>query len=419
MKIIIVNFRYFISGGPERYLFNITKLLESKGHQVVPFSVKHKLNVHTKYDHYFLDSLGSGDEVYSKDFKKNRIRLFFKVLMRFFYSIEAKNKFSHLIKTEKPDVIYVLHYKGMISPSIFDTAQKYNIPIIQRISDFSSICANNVLFNYKLNQICEKCINGSKLNGIFGKCSNGSLVNSIIKVFALYVEDMMRLSKKIDAYVVPSEFTITKLASAGVQKNKMNFIPTFFSGIENYKSNDITNENFILYFGRVDADKGIEFLIESFKNLNLQLIVIGESISSEYYERMKHLIVGNENISLIGKKTFAEIAEYLKKCSFVVVPSLWYDNFPNVVLEAYYFQKPVIASRIGSLQYMVEDNVTGLLFERNNKQDFINKVNFLYENPSEITRMGKNALTKLQDKYNPETHYNNLIELFSRMIKSK
>jgi glycosyltransferase involved in cell wall biosynthesis len=419
MKIIIVNYRYFISGGPERYLFNVTKLLESNGHEVIPFSVKHKLNVYSKYEHYFLESFGSSDEVYSKDFKKNKIKLFFKVLTRFFYSLEAKHKFSYLIQIEKPDVIYVLHYKGLISPSIFDTAKKHNIPIIQRISDFNRICANNVLFDYKQNQICEKCITGTKLNGIIGRCSNGSLVNSIIKVFALYVEDMMHLSTKIDAYVVPSEFTISKLASAGIQIDKMNFIPTFFSGIENYKSNEITNDNFILYFGRVDADKGIEFLIETFKSLNLQLVIIGESISAEYYARMNQLIVGHENISLIGKKTFGEIAEYLRKCSFVVVPSLWYDNFPNVVLEAYYFKKPVIASRIGSLQNMVEDNVTGLLFERNNKEDFIKKVNYLYKNQPEITRMGRNALTRLKDKYNPESHYNSLIELFSRMIKSK
>ena len=193
-----------------------------------------------------------------------------KVLNRFFYSFEAKRKFSYLLKSEKPDIIYVLHYKGLISPSIFDVAKRHNIPIIQRISDFNRICANNVLFDYKRNQICEKCINNLKLNGIFGKCSNGSVINSIIKVFALYIEDIMRLSSKTDAYVVPSYFTIRKLVNAGSEIEKMNLIPTFFSGIDDYNSNDITNDNFILYYGRVDADKGIEFLIESFKSLNQQ-----------------------------------------------------------------------------------------------------------------------------------------------------
>ena len=89
------------------------------------------------------------------------------------------------------------------------------------------------------------------------------------------------------------------------------------------------------------------------------------------------------------------------------------------MLEAYCFQKPVIASRIGSLEYMVEDNVTGLLFERNNKKDFIQKIDYLFANPLEVTRMGKNALSKLKNEYNSELHYNKLIELFSRVVKSK
>ena len=229
----------------------------------------------------------------------------------------------------------------------------------------------------------------------------------------------MHLSSKTDAYVVPSHFTINKLVDAGFEIEKMNLIPSFFSGDNDYKTNDITNENFILYYGRVDADKGIEFLIESFKNLDQQLVIIGNSSSSEYYDRIKRLVVGTNNIKLIEKKTFDEITEYLKKCSFVVVPSLWYDNFPNVVLESYYFQKPVLASRIGSLEYMVEDNVTGLLFERNNKKDFIQKINYLYANPLEITRMGKNAFNKLRNEYNSEIHYNKLIELFEKVEKSK
>ena len=40
MKIILVNYRYFISGGPERYYFNIKEILEKNGHEVIPFSVK-------------------------------------------------------------------------------------------------------------------------------------------------------------------------------------------------------------------------------------------------------------------------------------------------------------------------------------------------------------------------------------------
>jgi hypothetical protein len=88
MKIIIVNYRYFISGGPERYLFNIMELLEKKGHTVVPFSVQGKLNEPSKYDDYFLSPIGDGKEVYFGEYKKN-IKTVFKTWARMFYSFEV------------------------------------------------------------------------------------------------------------------------------------------------------------------------------------------------------------------------------------------------------------------------------------------------------------------------------------------
>ena len=72
MKIVLVNYRYFFSGGPERYMFNIKQLLEEEGHEVIPFSVKHNKNIATPYEKYFLSPVGSGDEVYFGDVAKKR-----------------------------------------------------------------------------------------------------------------------------------------------------------------------------------------------------------------------------------------------------------------------------------------------------------------------------------------------------------
>ena len=45
MRILLVNYRYFISGGPEKYMFNIKKMLEDNGHEVIPFSIKHERTI--------------------------------------------------------------------------------------------------------------------------------------------------------------------------------------------------------------------------------------------------------------------------------------------------------------------------------------------------------------------------------------
>ena len=70
MKIIIVNYRYFVSGGPERYLFNVMDLLQKNGHEVIPFSIKNKLNKASEYDGYFMEPVSKDDEVYFSEYKK-------------------------------------------------------------------------------------------------------------------------------------------------------------------------------------------------------------------------------------------------------------------------------------------------------------------------------------------------------------
>ncbi len=69
MKIVLVNYRFFISGGPERYYFNIKEILEQNGHEVIPFSVKSARNLSAgEYEKYFLDIVD--DEVYFAQAKK-------------------------------------------------------------------------------------------------------------------------------------------------------------------------------------------------------------------------------------------------------------------------------------------------------------------------------------------------------------
>ena len=64
MKILLVNYRYFLSGGPEKYMFNIKKMLEEHGHKVIPFSVDSAKNVPTEYSKYFVPSIGDRNAVY-------------------------------------------------------------------------------------------------------------------------------------------------------------------------------------------------------------------------------------------------------------------------------------------------------------------------------------------------------------------
>ena len=130
MKIILVNYRYFISGGPERYYFNIKEILERNGHVVIPFSVKNSRNFSSDYETYFLDRLD--DEVYFAHSNKKSMKVILKSFSRMFYSFEAKRKFRQLLTDTNPDLVYIMQYHNKISPSIIDAAKNLGIGCVMK-----------------------------------------------------------------------------------------------------------------------------------------------------------------------------------------------------------------------------------------------------------------------------------------------
>ena len=410
MKIILVNYRYFISGGPERYYFNIKEILEKNGHEVIPFSVKSSRNFPNGYEKYFLDIVD--DEVYFAQAKKKTPKMILKSFTRMFYSFEAKNKMKQLIRDTQPDLVYIMQMHNKISPSIVDAAREMKVPVVHRISDFQYMCPNALFYNDRIG-VCEDCLKGRRFSCVKYKCVLNSPVYSGIKMMAKWLHDTMKVHKRIDAFVVPSEFTLGKLNEYGIPMEKLNHIPTFFNLKEiNPK---VEYKPFVLFVGRIEKQKGLMTLVKAFETLPYELKIIGFS-NDGYEDELKSYLGKRDNIQFLGRKNFEEIVPYLKSCLCTTVPSEWYDNFPNVVLESYAYKKAVIATDFGSLQYMVEEGYTGLKFKYADLDDFRKKITYMFEHPEEAKVMGENGHKLIESKYSPETHYQSLMRVFDKVL---
>jgi glycosyltransferase involved in cell wall biosynthesis len=416
LKIIIVNYRYFVSGGPERYLFNIKEILERKGHTVIPFSVKNRNNFFSEYEPYFLKPVSKADEVYFNEYKKFNIATSVRGFLRMFYSFEAKRKLGRLIKIVKPDLIYVLHYQNKISASIFDAAKKNKIPVVNRISDFGLICSNALFYRPRQKDICERCLAGSKINAVTNKCVHDSYIYSFIKAASLEFQEMLGVTKKIQSFVVPSKFTLEKLKAYGLPDSKLVHIPSFFNFQSVIQKTEIIYESFALYVGRIEPEKGLLTMVKAFEGTGYKLKIIGFSSTGFENELKDYLKNKNGNVEFLGRKSFDEISSYLCKCAFTIVPSEWYDNFPNSILESFAFKKCVVATDTGSLKELVIDNETGLLFRIKDHLDLKEKITRLFSNMDVCRQLGENAFARLNNEYSGEKHYNSLINLFTSII---
>lgn len=411
MKIILVNYRYFISGGPERYYFNIKEILEQHGHEVIPFSVKSKRNLPNNYEKYFLDIVD--DEVYFAQAKKKTPRMILKSFTRMFYSFEAKRKFKQLLKDTKPDIVYIMQMHNKISPSIVYAARKLKIPVIHRISDFQYMCPNALFYNDKIG-ICEDCLNGKRWSCVKYRCVLNSPVYSSIKMAAKWLHDIMGVTKHINAFIVPSSFTLQKLHQYGIPTNKLYNIPTFFNLKETNPK--VEYKPFVLFVGRIEKQKGLMTLVKTFVDTPYNLKIIGFS-NDGYEDTLKDFLKNKQHhIEFLGRKSFDEIVPYLKTCLCTTVPSEWYDNFPNVILESFAYKKAVIATNIGSLPELITNGETGLTFKYADIDDFRNKIKYMFDNPQQVKAMGENAYTEITNKYSPDVHYKQLMSLFRKFV---
>ena len=408
-KVIVANYRFYVSGGPEVYMFKFMDKCGDIGYTPIPFSVKYSKNEPTEYDKYFISSRG-GDSVYYDQIKKTP-KAIYKTLQGAFYNKEAVKKINKLIDDEHPQVLFALQVINTLSPSIFKAAKKKGLKVVHRISDFNLICPNSTLL--RDNKVCELCVKGDLNNGVKYRCYHGSKIMSMIRCMSMKYHRKKKLYKYVDYFVTPTDFTRNKLIEGGFPAEKVIKIPTFID------SSAITpkyeNDGYLLFLGRLVEEKGVYYAIEAMKYLKetgLKLKVTGTLTEKE--ADLKALIDENglaDCVDFVGFKRGKELEDLISNCMCVLCPAIWYENMPNTVIEAYAYGKPVIASNFGCFPELIEEGRTGYLFEPKNSEQLAQKVRLLLDNDN-LVSMGKQARAKVERDFSAEQHLSKLKEIF-------
>jgi glycosyltransferase involved in cell wall biosynthesis len=424
MKILLANYRYFVSGGPERYMFNISDGLSGRGHEVIPFSIKYSRNDPTPFSRYFVDPPGEEDEVYFRE-QKLTPKTIFRSLSRLFYANDVEASITRLIKDTKPDVAYVLHYLRKLSPSLLVGLKRAGLPIIVRLSDFGMLCPQAHFF--RNGAPCELCKTGNLIPSIRYKCVQDNYGISIINFLATQYHKARHYFDLIDMFVVTNNFMYQKMTEAGYPKNRLKIIPTY-ANFEGLKLSGEKETGLIVYVGRLEEIKGVHILISALHNLKnkfprllFQVKIFGDG-NEVYMQRLKGMVNGfdlNNEVEFCGHRNLSEISKYLSSALVCVVPSIWYENLPNVILESYACGTPVLASNIGSLAECVDDDKTGYLFQAGNIEHLAERLALCLTQPEKLAEMGLNARNVAKTIYSEGEHLQKLETLFVELVRNK
>lgn len=391
-------------GGAHTVYFNTGELLKKHGHEVIFFSSHHAENIPCEQNKYFISNVYDVPKV--------------KGLLNYFYNPEAKSKLEKLIIEEKPDIAHAHLFWGNISPSIFHILKKHKIPLIHTAHDYRMVCPAYTFTDIEGN-VCEKCRGQHFYWCAVKKCSKGNLLESLIMAAEMYFRNtFFSPVNNLDGVIYVSNFSKQKHLKYNPDFSKVSDLVLYNFVTKSNRHFLVQNERkYFLYFGRLSHEKGLNTLIEAFRQMpDLPLKIVGtgpeekELIDYVHSNKLK-------NIEFMGFKTGDALKKLTSEASFVIVPSEWYENNPMTIIEAYSMGVPVIGANIGGIPEILPDGETGFLFAPKDAESLKHVIARASQlNEHDYKAMSDNALQFAADNFDEDIYYQKLIAFYNDII---
>lgn len=403
MKILLAHNNYKIYGGAEVFYHEVGRVLAKNGHDVAYFSASEK-DCDSQWSEHF-----PAVRAYNEGKLIDRVRGFPGMV----YSAASKKAMTKLIEDFKPDLIHVFAIYVKLTPSILDSAREAGVPVVMSCNDYKHICPSYKLYHH--GSICEDCKGGKFFKAVVNKCSHDSMIFSTASALEAYTHSWLNIYRKnIHTFLFSSEFMAKKTEefwgdSFRWEKLRNPFDSTKFDAVESIGGP-------VLFFGRLIEEKGVDILLQAASELpGVDFKIVGEGPDEEKLKKIARDI-GADNVTFVGAKWGEDMNEELAKCRFVVVPSLWHENFPYVINQSFAFGKAVVGSDRGGIPELIEHGKRGLVYEASNYHELASAVKTLWDEDEKCLLMGRNAKTFSDDEFNDNFFYNTLKNIYSGVL---
>lgn len=280
--------------------------------------------------------------------------------------IEAE--FGRFLRAAQPDVVHFQHVQGVSARLIHLAAGR---PRVATLHDYWYFCANSQLIRPDHlpcagpSPGCRNCVDCATAR------ADLEPLRALRPLVALPLAYRNRVlgdaAAEIDRFIAPSAFLRDRYSGQGFPAEK---IAVLENGMDLRRLAGAALPAPALrphfgFLGSLAWQKGAHVLIEAFNRLPpgaASLTIFGSDRAFPAYGAELRALARHPQIRFAGALPFDAVGGALRSLDALVTPSLWYENSPLVIQEAYAVGVPVIASRLGALEEKVQDGVTGRLF---------------------------------------------------------
>lgn len=391
MKILTVHNSYQQPGGEDEVFAREGDLLRSAGHEVVEY-------------------LRSNDEIHDYGvWKKATLGL------RTVWAWDSVKDLQELLRREKPQLAHFHNTFPLISPGAYSACQEVGIPVIQSLHNPRLICP--AATQYRDGHVCEECP-GKMVPwpSVLHACYRSSRVQTGFVASMLAAHGYLGTwEKKVNTYIAFTDFYRQKFADAGLPAKKIAVKPHF---VAPDPGQGHCTQDYALFVGRLADEKGVATTIKAWELLkSMPLKIRGEGpLQSRIQE---HARLSPKHLELVPRLARKDLQVLMKGARFLIWPSEgYYETFGLVAVEAFACGTPVVASRIGVMEEIVDEGRTGLLFTPGDAQDLAAKMEWAWSRPEAMREMGRAARKEYETKYTAQVNYQKLLQIYQQAFVS-
>jgi len=377
-RVLLVHNAYQQAGGEDSVVAAELALLRAKGHEVIEL----------RRDNDELHSINGAAAAATA-----------------LWSAATHRQALGLIRRHDPDVVHVHNTFPLISPSLYWACGELGVPVVQTLHNFRLACPQAMFL--REGKVCESCLGRTPWPALKHGCYRGSRVQTAVVFGMLGLHrGLGTFERKVTRYIALNEFCRAKFIQAGLPAERIVVKPNF---VDAAKPAGTPREG-LLFVGRLAPEKGVDVLSRAWEaGPGMALRIVGSGPAAAPLE-------GLPGVDMLGVMTASQVQAEMARALALVLPSIWYENFPRTLVEAYAAGLPVIASRIGALAELVENGKTGLLFEPGDAHELRRVMRWAIEHPRHMAAMGAIARSRYEAHYTPEINYMQLTAIYRSAI---
>jgi glycosyltransferase involved in cell wall biosynthesis len=410
MRIILAHKFWRTLSGAEMYFHDVVRILKTNGHEVKIFTTNY--NAEGGIDDKTEDPsvvYGHPTNYLHGGFAKRMFNL-----PEIIYSKANKNAFKDLIDSFKPDVVHCFSLNIVLSPSLLDACREKGIPVVMSCNDYKHICTNYRLYHH--GKVCTDCKGGKLYKPMVNNCCKHSFAFSVASSLEAMDHERRDLFRRnIHTFSYESEFMRNITDEFWKGKKHHSYLlgkPFHAPAYQPYYNHD----NYLLYIGRLSDEKGVDVLLRAMQLVpEAKLKIVGTGPYKTYLEDLSKKL-GLNNVEFMGSRWGDAAKDFIRKCRFVVIPSLWFENFPYVITETYALGKALIGSDRGGIPENIVPRETGYVYPADDFNKLAEYIRVMWNDEARTIEMGKIAKQKVDAEFNDTVFYQKLLKLYNQML---